>query len=108
VEVSYYEHGPHANVDIGFDDHNREISARRVERGVELSVRGSCEGIYAAIEVCLTCEEYERLLCELARIKCGHRVCCEEERIRLFDQDECDEREEPVRRKTNTTTKGGK
>lgn len=102
----FYEDNEGAGVNIDAGD--ADIEANRRGKEIHLRISRHCEGIHSTICVDLTCEEYARLLCELGRVKCGHRACCDEREaeivVNVFDQDNCDE---PPKRKI-ATTKGGK
>ena len=79
----------------------RVVSGERgvVELRVSAYAGEACERVDASIHVCFTCEEWERLLCELGRV-CGPDECepwALERLVDLFDQDEdcgCDDRDD--------------
>lgn len=60
------------------------LTATRSPNGVRFSIaaqagRGDCDRVEASLEICFSCEEYERLLCELHRLECGAGGSCDPE-----------------------------
>lgn len=99
MDVYYREHNVgFAEVAIGLAD--GEITATREDDHINLRLRRGCDdGCEVFITFCFSCEEYEKLLCELSSVECGSDPCdCHEREVIVFDQDDCDEHREPKRR----------
>lgn len=103
MQVSYHESNEDARVTIGLRGGN--LKALRTSKGVRVTIEkfegDECDRVAAAITFCVSCEDYERLICELSRLECGFSAC---EPCGLFDQDdergehdECDDEPRTVR-----------
>lgn len=108
MEVEYYEECE-GSTRLGIRQERTKIHVTHGEkRGpIRLTVRSQagddcCDRVETSLEVCFSCEEWMRLLCELRRVNCWPRDCdpCEEW---FHDEDECCE-DEPRRGRDERVT----
>lgn len=83
--IRYSESDNNTNLTVRQD--RTRITAERSKRGVRLIIasqagRNECDRVEASIELCLSCDDYDRLLCQLSRLQCGCEPCecrCEDD-----------------------------
>lgn len=98
MEYTYYEDDESSCL-TGRTEHDQEIVVEREDDRVEITARAICCEAAAMVRICLSCDEWEELLCQLERISCERACSCDEEDddvrvIFVFDQDEDDEDED--------------